>query len=109
MKVQANGTNYVLIDQLNQWLGATEGEHFEFKEAKNRFSFDELAKYCCAFANEGGGRIILGVADRRPRNVVGTHAFPQLEDTRRSLMEKIPLQIDFSLITHPNGRFGKPF
>ncbi len=104
MKSQTNGAKCTLIEQLNQWLGATEGEHFEFKEAKSRFSFDKLAEYGCALANDGGGKVILGVTDKRPRRVVGTHAFTQPEDIRRALMEKIPLRIDFLLIPHPDGR-----
>lgn len=84
-----------LIDQLDEWIRSTEGEHLEFKEAKRRFDFELLAKYCCALANEGGGKVILGVTNKRPRKVVGTEAFPQPEDTRRSLMEKIPLRIEF--------------
>ncbi|MBF0291445.1 MAG: putative DNA binding domain-containing protein [Nitrospinae bacterium] len=84
-------------------MNATEGEHFEFKEANNRFSFEDLAQYCCAFANEGGGKVILGVTDKRPRQVVGTQAFPQMEDIRRSLMEKIPLNIKVQEI-HDSGK-----
>jgi len=95
---------WMVVEQLQQWLKAQEGERFEFKEAKNRFSFDDLTKYCCALANEGGGRVILGVADRRPRRVVGTKAFLQVEDVRRSLMEKIPLRIDVWEVPHPDGR-----
>ena len=38
-----NTASQSAIDQLDKWLGAMEGEHFEFKEAKNRFSFDGLA------------------------------------------------------------------
>lgn len=81
-------------EQLDAWINATEGEHFEFKEARNRFSFDNLVKYCCALANEGGGKVILGVTDKRPREVVGTRAFQQPENTRRKLMESIHLRID---------------
>lgn len=50
----------------------SEGEHIEFKEAKRRFDFEELVNYCVALANEGGGRIVLGVTDKLPRKVVGT-------------------------------------
>jgi len=108
-----SGNGVETVAQLQQWLNvvelqqllkAQEGERFEFKEAKMRFSFDELTKYCCALANEGGGRVILGVTDRRPRRVVGTKAFPQVEDVRRSLMEKIPLRIDVWEVPHPDGR-----
>jgi ATP-dependent DNA helicase RecG len=93
-----------MVQQLEQWLHATEGEVLELKEARNRFSFEDLARYACALANEGGGRVILGVTDRRPRRVVGTRAFPQIEETRRTLMEQIPLRIDISEIAHGSGR-----
>lgn len=92
------------VAQLEEWMRAIEGEHLEFKEARNRFSFDDLANYCCAMANEGGGRVVLGVTDRRPRVVVGTQAFPQPEEVRRSLMDRIPLRIDAMDIAHPLGR-----
>lgn len=92
------------IEMLQEWLEAKEGEHFEFKEAKEQYSFDKLAKYCCALSNEGGGKILLGVTDKRPRTVVSTAAFMQPEDTRRSLSEKLHLLIDFMEIKHPNGR-----
>lgn len=91
-------------DLIASWLQAQEGEHLEFKEAKRHFSFEDLAKYCCALANEGGGKVFLGITDRRPRAVVGTEAFPQIEDTRRSLMERIPLRIEVQEVAHPQGR-----
>ena len=92
------------LDELRGWLEAQEGEQLEFKEAKSRYPFETLAQYCCAFANEGGGRIILGATDRRPRMIVGTSAFPQLERTRRGLMDKVPLNIRVREIYHPDGR-----
>ena len=93
-----------LLKQLEQWLAAVEGERIEFKEAKNRFSFDDLAQYCCALANEGGGRVILGATNKHPRTVVGTQAFPQPEEVRRALLERIPLRIEVAVIAHPYGR-----
>jgi len=60
------------VQQLEQWMRAKENEHFEFKEAKNRYDFQKLVKYCVALANEGGGKMILGVTDKVPRKVVGT-------------------------------------
>lgn len=47
----------------------SETEHVEFKEAKNRYDFEELVGYCCALANEGGGSIVLGVTDKLPRRI----------------------------------------
>lgn len=79
-------------------LNAKEGESVEFKEAKNSFEFDELAKYACAIANRGGGYVVLGVTDKRPRQVVGTRAFEQPERTRTGLMDRLHLRIDFHLL-----------
>jgi ATP-dependent DNA helicase RecG len=90
------------IALLEEWMQGKEGENLEFKEAKGGFHFENLCKYCCALANEGGGRIILGVTDARPRHVVGTKAFDQPERTRKGLCERIPLSIDFEEIYHPD-------
>jgi ATP-dependent DNA helicase RecG len=92
------------IQDLEEWLRAREGEHLEFKEAKQNFHFDKLVKYCAALANEGGGRIILGVSDKRPRKVVGTHAFDQPERTVAGLVDRLRLKIEVEELQHPNGR-----
>jgi hypothetical protein len=65
------------LEQLQQWLSEPEGANLEFKEAKNNFHFEKLVQYCVALANEGGGKIILGVTDLRPRRIVGTTAFAE--------------------------------
>ena len=92
------------IEQLEQMLSYKEGEHCEFKEAKNSYEFENLAKYCAALANEGGGDFVLGVTDRRPRRIVGTRAFEQPERTRVGLIERLHLNIDFSVLKHSDGR-----
>ena len=65
-----------------------EGENFEFKEAKGRYDFEKLVKYCAALANEGSGKIVLGVTDNRPRRVVGSQAFNQPERTKSGLIDQ---------------------
>lgn len=92
------------LAQLEAWMQAREDEHLEFKEAKNHFDFELLVKYCTALANEGGGRVILGVTDRRPRRVVGSQAFTDLERTKAGLIERLHLRIEAEEITHPDGR-----
>jgi len=92
------------VRQLESWMQARESEHFEFKEAKQRYDFEELVKYCVALANEGGGRMILGVTDKTPRRVVGTQAFGNLERTKAGLTERIHLRIDAEELIHPDGR-----
>ena len=90
--------------QLQKWLNAKEDEHLEFKEAKANFHFEKLVKYCAALANEGGGSIILGVTDKRPRRVVGSTAFAELERTKAGLIGKLRLRIEAEEIAHPDGR-----
>lgn len=96
--------NAALVEQLAEWMSAQEGEHFEFKAARNSFEFDDLARYACALANEGGGRILLGITNDRPRRVVGSNAFRQIERTRQGLLDKIPLWIEMFEVAHPEGR-----
>ena len=89
---------------MDKLLASKEGEHIEFKEAKKNFHSEALVKYCAALANEGGGDIILGVTDKRPRKIVGSQAFKQPERTRSGLIEQLHLNIDFSIVNHPDGR-----
>lgn len=91
-------------EKLAAWLDTKEDEHLEFKEAKERFDFENLIKYCVALANEGGGHMIFGVTDKRPRKVVGTKAFANLERTKAGLLERLHLRISMEEIHHPQGR-----
>jgi ATP-dependent DNA helicase RecG len=95
----------VTSEQLDKWLTApSENEHLEFKEAKNHFDFEKLVAYCVALANEGGGWIILGVSDKRPRKIVGTTSFSNLERTKAGLLERLHLRIFVEEVRHPQGR-----
>ncbi len=92
------------LEQLQAWLSDTEDEHLEFKEAKTSFDRDKLTRYCVALANEGGGHVVLGVSDKRPRRVVGTVAFQDLSVLKRDLGQRVRLRIDVATIDHPDGR-----
>ena len=94
----------VSTSELQTWMDAREDEHLEFKEAKNRFDFEELVKYCVALANEGGGRIILGVTDKPPRKVVGSRAFPDIDRAKTGLIERLRLRIDAEEVQHRGRR-----
>ena len=94
----------VSTHELHTWMNAKEDEHLEFKRAKTQFHFEKLVKYCVALANEGGGKMILGVTDRRPRTVVGSRAFPDLEWTKAGLIERLRLRLDVEELQHPDGR-----
>ncbi len=91
-------------EELQNLMNAMEGENLEFKEAKQSYPFDKLLKYCAALANEGGGKVILGVTDRRPRQITGTRAFTQPERTRAGLMEKLWLKVDVNELRPSEGR-----
>ena len=82
----------------------SETEHVEFKEAKNRYDFEELVGYCCALANEGGGSIVLGVSDKLPRRIVGTAAFDTPDRTKIGLFDRLNLRIELIEIMTPAGR-----
>ena len=87
---------------ITKLLSAKEGENIEFKEAKNHFDFEKLVKYACAISNQGGGKIVLGVSDKRPRQVVGSTAFGQPEQTRKGLMDRLHIKVDFEEL-YANG------
>ena len=92
------------LERLRAWMETVEAERLEFKEAKNNFDFEKLLKYCIALANEGGGVLVLGVSDKRPRRVVGTRAFEDIQRTKVQLVDKLRLRVDVDEIQHGDGR-----
>ncbi len=82
----------------------SETERLEFKTAENNFHFEELVDYCVALANEGGGRMVLGITDKLPRRVVGTKAFDVPERTVAGLHDRLHLKVTFEEVAHPDGR-----
>lgn len=92
------------LDSVEELLEAKEGERVQFKEAKNRFDFGEAARCCCALANDGGGKLVFGISDKRPRSVVGSRAFEQPERTRMGLIDKLKINVDFQLFTYEEKR-----
>lgn len=92
------------LELLNQLMNSRENEHLEFKEAKNRYGFEELVDYAVALANEGGGMMILGVSNSIPRRVVGSQAFQDVERTCAGLTERLGLKFAASELQHPDGR-----
>ncbi len=85
-------------------MSLPEGEHLEFKEAKNSFEFELLVKYCVALANEGGGAMVLGVTDKVPRRIVGTKAFLDLEKTKAGIASRLHIRVDAEELNHHDGR-----
>jgi len=91
-------------EQFEKWLEEPEGEHLEFKTAANQFSHDkELPDYCAALANEGGGKLILGVTDERV--VCGTKAFMgTVSRLSHDLFQKLHIRVSVEELQHTCGR-----
>ncbi len=92
-------------DQINLWRNASsEHQRLEFKEAKTQLDFGKLCKYCVALANEGGGQLVLGIADKPPRPVVGTAAVNNPVGMAEKLFQTLGFRVDVEEVNHPDGR-----
>jgi len=94
----------ITLEKLEHWIKSPENEHIEFKEAQNNFNIDKLLKYCVAIANEKGGQLILGVSNLIPRNIAGTNAFINIEDTKHKILDRLHFRVDITELFHPDGR-----
>ncbi len=92
------------VEQIELWAAPSEHQRLEFKEAKSQYSYDKLCEYCVALANEGGGHLLLGVANKPPRPVVGTKAFPDTVDLANRLFNKLGFRVDVDDVAHFGGR-----
>jgi predicted HTH transcriptional regulator len=91
--------------QIDLWRQArSENQHLEFKEAKTGLDREKLCSYCVAIANEGGGYLVLGIADKPPRAVVGTTAFRNPESAANQLFNNVGFRVDVEEVEHPAGR-----
>ena len=92
-------------EQIDLWRGSpSEHQRLEFKEAKNQFDNRTLYQYCVAIANEGGGLLLMGIADKPPRVVVGTKAFNDPVAMAAKLFEAVGFRVDIEEVQHPDGR-----
>ena len=92
-------------EQIDIWrTAATETQRLEFKEANTQFDNRKLYKYCVALANEGGGQLLLGIADKPPRPVVGTAAFNHPVGMEEKLFEAVGFRVEIEAVPHPDGR-----
>ncbi len=93
------------LQQIESWLVAPrETEHLEFKEAKAQYSTEKILRYCVALANEGGGKLVLGVTDKPPRQVVGSNAFANPADIQGKILHSLGFRVDVEEVAHPSGR-----
>jgi len=81
------------IAEFKKLLAQPEGEHLEFKAARDSFSREKLLQYVIALANECSGRLILGVEDSS-RNILGTKAFLDTAEVIHQTLQKVHLRIE---------------
>ncbi|MBK7044101.1 MAG: putative DNA binding domain-containing protein [Rhodanobacteraceae bacterium] len=91
-------------EQIARWLSEPEGERLEFKSARTSYPFEKLVDYCVALANEGGGVVLLGATDERPRQVVGTAAFAEPGRTEAGLYQRLRHRIPIEEATYQDKR-----
>ena len=92
-------------EQIDLWRTMpSENQHLEFKEAKNQFDSRKLYRYCVALANEEGGFLVLGIADKPPRPVVGSNAFPNTVATASKIFTAVGFRVEVIEVNHPDGR-----
>ncbi|GBE37445.1 divergent AAA domain protein [bacterium BMS3Bbin08] len=91
------------VEEFDNWMTKGENMNLEFKSARNSFSHNrDLPDYCAALANEGGGKLILGV--NNDRKVVGTKAFEGTHNKlSNDLLSGIRIRIDVEELNHPKG------
>jgi ATP-dependent DNA helicase RecG len=99
------GDMAITVDQIDEWRQLpSETEHIEFKEAKTQYDMNKLFGYCVAIANEGGGHLVLGIQNARPRIVVGTKAINDRNGMAEKILSSLGFRVDIEEIDHPDGR-----
>ncbi len=93
------------LEELAKLINApTEDRSLEFKKAEQQLDRTKLFRRCVAIGNEGGGRIILGVTDARPRRVVDTKAFPNIAKIEADVFANCKIRVVVEELQHPDGR-----
>ncbi len=89
-------------DDLTKILQYSESENIEYKEAKTQYSTDKLIKYCVAFANEKGGKLLLGIKD--DKEICGTNAFQSTGDIKSKILAKLNIRVEIDEIDYKGKR-----
>ena len=90
-------------------------DHIEFKEAKHNFDYNGgshkdpkerrhcILGYVAALANEKGGRLVFGMKDERPHEVVGTtYEEGNLGALEDAIYEKMQIRVRISEVFEPS-------
>ncbi|MCX5749252.1 MAG: putative DNA binding domain-containing protein [Candidatus Saganbacteria bacterium] len=87
-----SNTTKTTEEQFKLLLKEPEGAHLECKPSS--ISSQSLSDYCAAIANEGGGKLILGVTDKE-REIIGTKSFAgTLHELPIKLLQALSIRVD---------------
>jgi ATP-dependent DNA helicase RecG len=90
---------------IDNWLSTTtEHQRLEFKRAETQINQDDVFEYCVALANEGGGHIVLGISNDKPRKVVGTAAIGNVVKMAEKIFNTLRFRVEVEEVHHPDGR-----
>lgn len=93
------------VEQIDAWRALPrETTNLEFKKAENQFDNTKFFRYCVAIGNEGGGHLILGIANDPPRAVVGTKAFNNPAGMEEKTLDTLGFRVTVEEVAHPDGR-----
>ena len=93
------------IEELEQWIQVPkEIEGLEFKAARTAFDGNRLMDYCVGISNDGGGKLILGVTNTLPREIVGTAAVGDTQEMQKKVLDKLHFEVKIEEVAHPKGR-----
>lgn len=92
------------IQELESILKKPEDYNLECKD-KAQFSEKELAEYCAALANEGGGGYLIHGIKNKTHEVLGTKLYDgTLNAYPNKLLNRLGIRVDAYEILHPDGR-----
>jgi tetratricopeptide (TPR) repeat protein len=76
-----------------------EGENIEFKQ--RLLQYKDLAEYAVGIGNAGGGLLVMGVSDKKPRKLVG------IPDLKQDDLKKLQLSVHNSTTIHVSPQLVK--
>ena len=90
-------------ERLKELIKDEEGERLEFKAGLP--TRDLIGEYAVAIGNEGGGMLVLGVTNSKPRQIKGVplQSADDLQQIRRSVLDKTGIRIEPQLISVDNA------
>jgi predicted HTH transcriptional regulator len=89
--------------QLRELMQNEEGQHLEFKQSL--CDWKEIGEYAVGLGNEGGGRLFMGITNKKPRRIVGIKppTEKEIQQLQRSVWDSMNIRIETELITTSEG------